>query len=88
MNPPAIESAVQTTPPITRAATIPVAPLRPTATIITDARISVISVIPDTGFVPTMAMAFAATVVKRNDITATSRIATTVCRMLPCITSK
>ena len=46
------------------------------------------SVMPDTGFVPTMAMALAATVVKRNEMPATSRIATTVCSRLPCITSK
>ena len=88
MKPPAMESAVQTTPPITSAATIPPGPFRPTATITTDARISVISVMPDTGLVPTMAMALAATVVKRNEMPATSRIATTVCIRLPCITSK
>ena len=88
MKPPAIESAVQTTPPMTNAATIPPGPFRPTATITTDASISVISVMPDTGFVPTMAMALAATVVKRNDMPATNRIATNVCSRLPCITSK
>ena len=88
MKPPAMDSAVQTTPPITSAATIPPGPFRPTATITTDARISVISVMPDTGLVPTMAMALAATVVKRNEMPATSRIATTVCIRLPCITSK
>ena len=78
INPPAIDSAVHTTPPITNAATIPVAPFSPTATMITDARIRVISVIPETGFVPTIAIAFAATVVNRNAIPATSRSATTV----------
>ena len=36
-----------------------------------DERMSVMSVIPDTGFVPTMAMALAATVVKRNEMTKT-----------------
>ena len=82
MKPPAMESAVQTTPPITSAATIPPGPFRPTATITTDARISVISVMPDTGLVPTMAMALAATVVKRNEMPATSRIATTVCALV------
>ena len=87
MKPPAIESAVHTTPPIMSAATIPDEPLRPTATITTDARISVISVIPETGLEPTMAMAFAATVVKRNDITATSNTATRLCIQLPSITS-
>ena len=82
MNPPAIESAVQTTPPITNAATIPLVPLSPTATRITDARISVISVIPETGFVPTIAIAFAATVVNRNEIPATTKKATVACMKL------
>ena len=72
-----MESAVQTTPPITRAATIPEVPVSPTATIISDAKISVIRVIPETGLVPTMAMAFAATVVKRNAIMATTNRPTT-----------
>ena len=76
MKPPAIERAVHTTPPITRAATIPVAPFKPTATITTDAKIKVIKVIPDTGLVPTIAIALAATVVKRKEIPATKRIAT------------
>ena len=88
MNPPAIDKAVQTTPPITNAATIPLGPFRPTATMTTEASISVISVMPDTGLVPTIAMALAATVVKRKAIPATSRMATTVCIRLPCITSK
>ena len=88
MKPPAIERAVQTTPPITNAATMPEGPFSPTATITTDARISVISVMPDTGLVPTMAMALAATVVNRNEIPATSKMATSVCTRLPCITSK
>ena len=83
-----MDNAVQTTPPITSEATIPVAPFSPTATMMTEARIKVINVIPDTGFVPTMAMALAATVVNKKEIPATSRMATTVCRMLPCITSK
>ena len=51
--PPAIESAVHTTPPITIAATMPDVPLRPIATKIADAIISVISVMPDTGLEPT-----------------------------------
>ena len=88
MKPPAMDSAVHTTPPITSAATIPSGPFSPTATMTTDARINVISVIPDTGFVPTIAMALAATVVNRKAIPATSRIATMVCVKLPCITSK
>ena len=77
MNPPAIESAVHTTPPITSAATIPAVPFSPTATRMTDARMRVISVMPDTGFVPTIAIAFAATVVNRKAITATTTKATT-----------
>ncbi len=36
-----------------------------------DERINVIKVIPLTGFVPTIAMAFAATVVNRNEIIST-----------------
>ena len=88
MKPPAIERAVHTTPPITNAATMPVAPFSPTATITTDARIRVISVMPDTGLVPTMAMALAATVVNRNEMPATRMMPTTVCSKLPCITSK
>ena len=76
MNPPAIDRAVHTTPPITKAATIPVAPFKPTATITTEARINVIKVMPDTGLVPTMAMALAATVVNRKAMPATNRMAT------------
>ena len=68
------------------AATMPPVPLRPTATITTEARMSVISVIPDTGLLPTMAIALAATVVKRNAITATSSIPTAAKRILPFIT--
>ena len=79
MNPPAIESAVQTTPPMISAAVMPVVPLSPTLTNTSDERISVISVMPDTGFVPTMAMALAATVVKRNAMTKTIRMAVTDC---------
>lgn len=60
----------------------------PTATITTEASISVISVIPDTGLVPTMAIALAATVVNRNAMPATSRMATMLCNTFPCITSK
>ena len=88
MKPPAIDSAVHTTPPITNAATIPEGPFRPTATITTEAKISVINVIPETGLVPTMAIALAATVVNRKEIPATKTIATNVCNRFPCITSK
>ena len=58
---------------------MPVVPLRPTLTSTSDERISVISVMPETGFVPTMAMALAATVVKRNAMTKTIRMAVTDC---------
>ena len=78
INPPAIESAVQTTPPMIKEATIPVDPFNPIATITTDAKMSVIKVIPETGFVPTIAMALAATVVKRNAIPATKIMAAMV----------
>ena len=61
------------------AAVMPVVPLSPTLTNTSDERISVISVMPDTGFVPTMAMALAATVVKRNEMTKTIRMAVTDC---------
>ena len=68
------------------AATIPLVPFSPTATITTEARISVISVIPDTGLEPTMAIALAATVVKRNAITVTRSIPTMAWSRLPSIT--
>ena len=48
-------------------ASIPPEPFKPTATITTEARIKVISVIPLTGLLPTMAMALAATVVNRKE---------------------
>ena len=79
---PATESAVQTTPPMTSAATMPAFPFRPTATRIKDAMISVISVMPLTGLEPTMAMALAATVVKRKLTTATTRRPTKACQTL------
>ena len=60
-----------------KAASIPPEPFKPTATITTEARIKVISVIPLTGLLPTMAMALAATVVNRKAMTVTSRIPTT-----------
>ena len=80
--------AVQTTPPMMRAATIPLVPLKPTATMMTEATMSVIKVMPLTGFVPTMAMAFAATVVKRKVMTLTTRMATMLKTQFPPITSK
>ena len=51
-------------------------------------RMRVMSVIPLTGLDPTMAMALAATVVKRKAMTATMRMPTMVKRRLPPITSK
>ncbi len=71
MNAPATERAVQTTPPMTIAATIPAVPFSPQATRMRLARIRVMMVIPLTGLEPTIAIAFAATVVNRNAITAT-----------------
>ena len=65
---------------------MPLVPLRPTPTMTTEARMSVISVMPLTGFDPTMAMALAATVVNRNAMTATSTMATRAWSMLPSIT--
>ena len=88
MNEPAIDSAVQTTPPIRSAASIPALPFSPTATMTTEARISVMSVMPDTGLLPTMAIALAATVVKRKAMTATSRMPTTAWRRLKSITPR
>lgn len=82
MKPPAMERAVQTTPPIIIAAAIPAVPLSPAATSITDARIRVIRVIPLTGLEPTIAMALAATVVNRNAITATTSRAMTASHRL------
>ena len=82
MKEPAIERAVQTTPPMMRAAAMPALPLRPTATRIREAMMRVISVIPLTGLEPTIAIALAATVVKRNDIRATITRATRACQML------
>ena len=58
------------------------------ATMTTEARISVMSVIPDTGLLPTMAMALAATVVKRKAMTATSNTATVAWSRLKFITPR
>ena len=77
--PPAIERAVQTTPPITIDATMPEAPFKPIATKTPEAIIKVIRVIPETGFVPTIAIAFAATVVNKNAMIVTTTNATIVC---------
>ena len=82
MNAPATESAVHTTPPMISAAVIPAVPLRPTATITREARMRVMRVIPLTGFEPTIAIALAATVVKRNAMMPTISTPTTACQML------
>ena len=71
MSPPAVESAVHTTPPMTIAATMPALPFRPVTTSTRAVIIRVMMVIPLTGLVPTMAIALAATVVKRKEMTAT-----------------
>ena len=83
MKPPAIDSAVQTTPPIIMAAIIPLVPLNPALTNTKELKINVINVIPDTGFEPTIAIAFAATVVNRNEMTNTIKVAMIVCVKLP-----
>ena len=83
---PAIDSAVHTTPPIISAASIPPGPFKPTVTITTLAKISVINVMPETGLLPTIAIAFAATVVKRKAIMVTNKMPTTAKSRLPSIT--
>ena len=75
MKPPAIDSAVQTTPPMIMAAIIPLVPLNPALTNTSELKINVINVIPDTGFDPTIAIAFAATVVNKKEITNTINVA-------------
>ena len=79
---------MHTTPPMISAAAMPPGPFRPATTMMTEERIRVMSVIPLTGLEPTMAIALAATVVKRKEMTATMSRATTVKRTLPSITSK
>ena len=78
-----MESAVHTTPPITIDAMMPFVPLKPTATNTVLATMSVISVMPDTGLLPTMAIALAATVVNKNAITTTTKNATMAWSKLP-----
>ena len=82
MKEPATERAVQTTPPMIRAAAMPALPFRPTATRIREAMINVMRVMPLTGFVPTIAIALAATVVKRNDMMPTISRPTIACQIL------
>ncbi len=83
MKPPAIDRAVHTTPPMMSAAVMPSAPLSPMLASTSELMMRVMSVMPDTGLVPTMAMALAATVVKRNAMTNTIRSATTLWNPLP-----
>ena len=64
------------------AATIPVCPEMPIATRTIAVIINVIIVIPLTGLEPTMAMALAATVVKRKAITAAINSAIMACHQL------
>ena len=64
------------------AATIPELPLSPTATSTSEVMMSVIMVMPLTGLEPTMAMALAATVVKRNEMTATMTRPIRACQTL------
>ncbi len=75
-----MERAVQTTPPITIDATMPDVPFSPMATKMEDAIMSVMRVIPDTGLLPTMAIALAATVVKRKAMIVTTAQATRACQ--------
>ncbi|EKD50487.1 MAG: hypothetical protein ACD_62C00527G0002 [uncultured bacterium] len=70
--PPTTERAVHTTQPMSNADIIPMGPLSPAATNIPADKIRVMSVMPDTGLVPTVAMACAATVVNRKEITITT----------------
>ncbi len=59
---------------------MPEVPLRPMPTKIAEAMMRVMSVMPDTGLEPTIAMALAATVVNRNAITVTTTHATSACQ--------
>jgi len=62
---------------------MPEVPFRPIATKMAEAMIRVISVIPLTGLEPTIAIALAATVVKRNAMTVTTTHATAACQNVP-----
>ena len=67
MNAPDMDSAVQTAQPTISAMNIPPVPVSPVATSTRMVSTTVINVMPETGLTPTMAMAWAATGVKRND---------------------
>lgn len=59
---------------------MPEVPFRPMATKIAEATMRVIRVMPLTGFDPTIAMALAATVVKRKAMNVTTTHATAACQ--------
>ena len=62
---------------------MPDVPLRPMATNMPEAMMRVMRVMPLTGLLPTMAMALAATVVKRKAMTVTTSHATSACQKVP-----
>ena len=63
-----VESAVQTTPPMRSAASIPWGPVSPARTMTTEATTRVMSVMPEIGVTPIMATARAETLAKRNEM--------------------
>ncbi len=66
INAPDVDRAVQTAVPMISAMIIPAVPLRPIMIMHPMASTTVMRVMPDTGLTPTMAMAWAATGVKRK----------------------
>src|SRR5512139_845367 len=66
---PDIESAVQTTPPMSRTWSMPLSPRRPSAERATAVTISVVRVIPEIGVIEIIAIAQAETAAKRKAIT-------------------
>ena len=88
---PLIESAVHTTPPISRTCSIPSGPASPISASTTAVTMSVVSVIPETGVIEIMAMAQAETDAKRKAITRVSTVATAAmarARGFPAMTEK
>ena len=69
---PDTESAVQTMPAMAMTKNMPDCPLTPNRSSTTDEMITVSIVIPDTGLRAVVAMAFAATEVKKNENTSVS----------------
>ena len=53
-----------------------------------DKNLAIETSFPETGLVPTIAMALAATVVNRKEMPATNTMATNVCNRFPCMTSR